>query len=110
MTPSKHPRPFDKRRPLRLSKWSKLGAWLPLFVLVVADKMEIHGFVFATLHEQPISVVTETEPVTEAEVCETLLDARPNVQAAPDCVTIKFCPAMPTTPVRASPVGFASRL
>ena len=63
-----------------------------------------HGFVFTTLHAQPTRVVTDREFVSASALCKALLVESANVQAAPDCVTVKFCPAMLKTPVRASAV------
>ena len=81
---------------------------MPLFVLFAGESIVTHGFVFTTLQAQPTKVVTEREPVSAAAVCAALLAESVNAQPAPACVMVKFCPAMLTTPLRASAVGFAS--
>ena len=80
---------------------------LPLLELFRLERIVSHGFVFTTLQVQPTKVVTATELVDEPKVNATLFEASANVQSAPDCETVKLCPATVTTPLRASAVGLA---
>ena len=63
---------------------------------------------FETLQVQPTSVVTATEPPPAPGPCVALFVASANVQLAGACATVSGRPAMLTTPVRQSAVGFAS--
>ena len=79
-------------------------------MLLADETITTHGFVFTTLHAQPSNVVTASEFVSAPAPCAALFVESVKVQAAPDCVTVKFWFAMLTTPVRLSAVGFASTL
>lgn len=66
--------------------------------------MVIHGVPLEGVQVQPTKVVTGNELVTGSGPWVALFVASAKLQGAPNCVTVKFCPAMLTSPVRDSAV------
>src|SRR5205085_12302583 len=65
---------------------------------------------FTTLHGHALNNVRLTEFAVAPYPCVRLVGERLGVQTVGLCRTVKFCPAMTTTPVRPSEPGFAATL
>ena len=67
--------------------------------------MLIQALVLLTDHGQGLVVVTLRELVSSAELWARPPGVSRYVQTMPCCATVKFCPAITTTPVRALSSG-----